>query len=48
MYIGKKKNLHPNPTYDWAFEEELFTRENIHYISPHIFGEPSQEKKEKK
>lgn len=48
MYVGSRKNLHPTATYDWKFEEELFARENIHYISPHIFGEPPQPKKDKK
>ena len=45
MYIGKKKRSNPDPTYDWDFERELFERENIHYISPHVFGDTPREKK---
>lgn len=45
LYIGKRKRSNPEPTYDWEFERELFERENIHYISPHVFGEETKDKK---
>ena len=45
LYIGKRRRSNPEPTYDWKFERELFERENIHYISPHVFGEETKEKK---
>lgn len=45
LYIGKRKRSNPEPTYDWEFERELFERENIRYISPHVFGEETKDKK---
>lgn len=45
LYIGKRKRSNPEPTYDWEFERELFERENIRYISPHVFGEEVKDKK---
>lgn len=45
LYIGKRKRSNPEPTYDWEFERELFERENIRYISPHVFGEEAKDKK---